>query len=115
MAMRDGYDDQDPYGGLIYPQQPPFNAQPPYQDSTIPGQTPWAPGSQAPSSSPPGMHWDPTMANFVPDAAPFVDQGGSGGGGGAGGGLPSPFTSTFNAPSPINLGGPAGIPFIPQT
>src|SRR5260221_9239589 len=30
-------------------------------------------------------------------------------------GLPSPFTSPFTAPPPVNLGGPAGIPWIPQT
>lgn len=29
--------------------------------------------------------------------------------------LPSPFTAPFTAPSPVNLGGPAGIPFIPPT
>lgn len=27
--------------------------------------------------------------------------------------LPSPFTSTFTAPPQVNLGGPAGIPYIP--
>jgi hypothetical protein len=28
---------------------------------------PWNPGASAPSSSPAGYRWDPTMANFVPD------------------------------------------------
>lgn len=36
-------------------------------------------------------------------------------GGPTGGPLPSPFTSNFTAPGMVNLGGPAGIPYIPQT
>lgn len=33
-------------------------------------QQPWTPGSDHPQGAPPGQHWDPNMANFVPDAAP---------------------------------------------
>lgn len=40
---------------------------------------------------------------------------GFGGGFGGGGSLIDPFTQPFNAPSPVNLGGPAGIPYIPPT
>lgn len=43
------------------------------------------------------------------------DTGGGGGNGGGGNGLPSPFTSPFTPPAPVNLGGPAGIPYIPPT
>jgi hypothetical protein len=30
---------------------------------------PWAPGASAPTGAPPGMHWDASQANFVPDSA----------------------------------------------
>lgn len=50
-------------------------------------------------------------------AAPATSTGGAGFGGGFGGGgsLIDPFTQQFNAPSPVSLGGPAGIPYIPPT
>lgn len=39
-----------------------------------------------------------------------------GGGGGSVGSLIAPYTGgSFQAPSPVNLGGPAGIPYIPPT
>lgn len=39
----------------------------------------------------------------------------SGGSGGFDTALTQPFTQQFNAPPPVNLGGPAGIPYVPQT
>lgn len=62
-------------------------------------------------------NWYADNANRVAPAPTNTTTGGGGGatGGGGGGGLPSPFTSPFTAPSPVNLGGPAGIPYIPQT
>lgn len=48
--------------------------------------------------------------------APTVDTSGGGYGGGSIGSLISPYTGgAFQAPSQVNLGGPAGIPYIPQT
>lgn len=35
--------------------------------SQVGGGTPWAPGASAPSSAPPGYHWDASLAMFVPD------------------------------------------------
>jgi hypothetical protein len=104
----------------------PPSAVPPYQESTVPGQTPWAPGSDHPSSAPPGMMWDPNMANFVPlpgagaetkpdttwwdTVGKYQAQHGSGGGGGTqqtyqggansqflqGGGLPPELKALFD-------------------
>lgn len=62
--------------------------------------------------------WYADNASRVAPAPAATNTGGGGGGtggGGGGGGLPSPFTSPFTAPAPVNLGGPAGIPYIPQT
>jgi len=56
------------------------------------------------------LGWDRYQA---PAAAPPPPDGGGGGGGGTG--LPSPFTSTYTQPPPVNLGGPAGIEYIPPT
>src|SRR5258706_13163796 len=104
---------QIPPGYRINPQTGQLEPIPQYQESTIPGQTPWAPGSSLPSSSPPGMHWDANVANFVPDA-PTIDQTGGGGGGGGGSitnvgqGLLAPFQGT----APAAPG--TGTRFIPQ-
>ncbi len=47
--------------------------------------------------------------------SPFVGGGSPNGPSVSGGSLIDPFTQTFNAPPPINLGGPNGISYIPQT
>jgi hypothetical protein len=96
--------------------------------ATAPGQTDWVPdghGSWMPPQSawPAGMRWDPTMANYVPIAAadPVTpNPGGNGGNTGTNNDifnapLTRPFDGQFTAPAPVNLGGPAGIPYVPQT
>ncbi len=94
---------RDPISGQLVPipagAQQLQPGQPGYDPTTDPSV------AQAPGSvTPPGMHWDPTMANFVADA-PTTTGPPPGGGGGSGatgtlGGLLAPFTGTFTAPTP---------------
>lgn len=92
---------------------------PPYEDSTTPGQTPWAPGSTTPSSSPPGYHWDPLLANFVPnDPVSGGDESGNTGSPdgslfrlGQPGTLTAPFMGSFTPPTPGGI--PSWLPQVP--
>lgn len=102
MAMNES----DPYGDYMQPDPPPYVApeQPssnvtssqqgvtdptiksptPSPDpiptntngSQVGGGTPWAAGSSAPSSAPPGYHWDANMASFQPNASSGATGGG---------------------------------------
>lgn len=101
-----------PPGYRINPQTGQLEPIPQYAASTQPGYTEWNPGSSAPSSNPPGQHWDPTLARFVPDAA-GVDTPVGGGGGAAGpgattnagGSLIAPFTQPY---TPAGTAAPGG-------
>lgn len=60
-----------------------------------------------------GYEYDPAAANTPPPStggpapAPGSNTGGPK--------ITDPFTTPFNQPPPVNLGGPAGIPYVPQT
>lgn len=100
-----------PSGYRINPQTGQLEPIPAYQPSTTLGQTPWTAGSQAPSSSPQGMHWDSNMANFVPDVAALTTND-DGGGGGGGGGNPFNLTAPFTGTAPAV---PNGTSYLPPT
>lgn len=111
----------DPDTGQLKPIQ---TAQPPgptSQPGLGPGQTPtnpygWDQGAPAPSSAPPGMHWDANLANFVPDTpGGTTNPPTQGPNQPPGPNLTDPFNQTYTPPSPVNLGGPGGIPYIPPT
>jgi len=68
-----------------------------------------------PGETPPG-----TSDQTPPPAAGPPPSGGDGGGGGGFGDIPAGslterYGGTFTPPPPVNLGGPAGIPYVPQT
>lgn len=74
--------------------------------SQVGGGTPWDPGAQAPSSAPPGYHWDPDLAMFQPDAAaPPPDTGGGGGYTPPPVDTPPPSTPSSYTPPPASPGG----------
>jgi hypothetical protein len=77
-------------------------------------QSVWEPGASAPSNAPPGAHWDPNLAMFVPDEAPAqaptTGGGGYGGGGGTLGGLIAPFTGQ----APALPTGTGYLPALPE-
>jgi hypothetical protein len=77
--------------------------------SQVGGGTPWAPDASAPSSAPPGYHWDAGLAMFQPDApaAPATGGGGPSGGGGGGGAAPPP-SYTPPPTTPAQVGPPSG-------
>lgn len=59
---------------------------------------------------------DRDTANKQPMPDVQVGNGGGGGGGSSIGSLIAPYTGgAFQPPAQVNLGGPAGIPYIPQT
>lgn len=82
--------------------------------------TPWAPGASAPSSAPPGYHWDANLAMFQPDApgsnTPPAGDGGSGPAAAPQGtltGLLAPYQGSFTAPTPTAY--PTAPTFTPPT
>lgn len=105
--------DQIPPGYRINPQTGQLELIPTYAPSDQPGYTEWAPGSSAPSTNPPGQHWDPNLARFVDDAPGVVtNPGGDGGGGGGaagpaagGGSLIQPFAQPY---APAGTAAPGG-------
>lgn len=60
------------------------------------------------------LGWDHLSTPKVDPTTP-TPTGGAGSSAGAAGSLTTPFSTPFVAPDPVNLGGPAGIPFIPPT
>lgn len=83
---------------------------------------------QWPPPLPPGAHYgtqfgtvvadDPThpYQTYTPPSSPTTPTppgGDAGGGGGAGGGAYQPWGQTFTPPAPLDLGGPAGLSYIP--
>ncbi len=113
MAYNDPYNESDPRFG----QQDPMADQ--QYPATSSGPTDWVPDGQGswmpPQSSwPTGKVWDPKMANFVDSKQPPPPPQPPPTGGNLGS-LIQPFSSQFTAPAPVNLGGPAGIPYVPPT
>jgi hypothetical protein len=70
--------------------------------------TPWAPGASAPSSAPPGYHWDAGLAMFQPDAPAAPPTTGGPGGGGSGGPAAPPPVYTPPPVAPPQVGPPSG-------
>lgn len=74
----------------------------------------WEPYSGPQPGTSTTQPWSGQPGGPAPAAAPGP-SGAPGGGAPSGDGLVSPFPGQFTAPPQVNLGGPAGIPYIPQT
>jgi hypothetical protein len=69
-GARSWWDDQpQPDDTMDPPSDTVYAGAPPPATTNTGGGIPWEPGADHPSSSPPGYHWDPNLANFVKDAA----------------------------------------------
>lgn len=110
MAARDDYyNPRDPTANAPppapYVPAPPIGPIPTNPDgSQIGSGITWDPHTGAPSSNPPGYHWDPVYATFVKDTTPTPTptptETTGGGGGGTVGNLLSPYGGSFTAPMP---------------
>lgn len=118
--------DRDGAGGFTWdpptptPQQPTQNmgTPPPWITDAQPQGIDWATFNGGNARDPQGNMWTWDGSKWTQQAAPQapITSGPSGNGGADySGGLPQPFSSPFTAPSPVNLGGPSGIPYIPPT
>lgn len=79
----------------------------------------YGPGGSTSNKPDPNATWNPSTQTWTP-GAPTPTQTTNGATGPSGttntglGSLFQPFGQSYTAPAPVNLGGPAGIPYIPQ-
>lgn len=119
--MARGMNQYDAYGNIVGQDDPyatPWNvgtgagAAPAGSALPSPGNfTTYGPGGSVLPTAPAA----PQVSAAPAEAAPAAPAPSSGGGGGGGASLIDPYTAQFTPPAPVNLGGPAGIPYIPPT